>query len=369
MSARLGLALAVAMVLATPVWAQATPTVLFEDNFDSYADQAAFEAVWPPFPNAAIPSGQHLSLTLSNEQSVSPTQSAKNPGVTTAQGTNESPRNRLFFTDSGLPAPENLVHFEFNFYDSAEGGNPYRSYTGIFNSAAPSSSGGLVQMGMNNNQLAAANGGNYYMGRVFGYDPLIDGETVGGNGAFFKLNGVGTDDPAAVPLRSLGWHKLGVTISDVDFKFYVDDILARVVDRADGFNGTPVTVRSFDEIRMGAGVSNNNNASYFDDMRVVLNPIIVPPPTEDADFDGDGDVDGADFLTWQQNLGVSDGSAELADGDADDNGNVDAADLAVWQDQFGTGAAVPAASAIPEPATLALSALALLGGLAVTRRR
>jgi T5SS/PEP-CTERM-associated repeat protein len=85
---------------------------------------------------------------------------------------------------------------------------------------------------------------------------------------------------------------------------------------------------------------------------------------DDADFDGDGDVDGADFLTWQRGLGAT--GADLEDGDANGDSNVNAADLAIWNTQFGP-AAVPAASNIPEP-----SAALLLGiGLTATvlRRR
>jgi len=77
----------------------------------------------------------------------------------------------------------------------------------------------------------------------------------------------------------------------------------------------------------------------------------------DADFDGDNDVDGNDFLIWQRGLGVG---ATNGTGDADGNGVVDAADLAVWRTQFGGPPAVSAASAVPEPMTLALGGLAIL---------
>ena len=53
-----------------------------------------------------------------------------------------------------------------------------------------------------------------------------------------------------------------------------------------------------------------------------------------ADFDTDGNVDGGEFLTWQQNSGTATG-ATRAQGDADGNGAVDAADLATWQATFG----------------------------------
>jgi hypothetical protein len=90
-------------------------------------------------------------------------------------------------------------------------------------------------------------------------------------------------------------------------------------------------------------------------------------PANDADFDADGDVDGADFLTWQRGIG---GPATLANGNANGDGAVDGADLAIWRTQFGPGA--PAASAIgavPEPATAALAAAAMLAGVATIRRR
>jgi len=65
--------------------------------------------------------------------------------------------------------------------------------------------------------------------------------------------------------------------------------------------------------------------------------------TLSANFDLDDNIDGADFLIWQRNVGVPSG-ATLADGDADGNGSVDGADLVVWESQFGTAASSVAAS-------------------------
>jgi hypothetical protein len=90
---------------------------------------------------------------------------------------------------------------------------------------------------------------------------------------------------------------------------------------------------------------------------------LTEPAGDTADFDDDGDVDGADFLTWQQNNGAA-GTGTPATGDANGDMNVDAADLSVWQAQFGMPQS-PAA-AVPEPAGLVLGLLALAWG--ATRR-
>jgi hypothetical protein len=53
-----------------------------------------------------------------------------------------------------------------------------------------------------------------------------------------------------------------------------------------------------------------------------------------GDFDGDGDVDGRDFLRWQRG-----GSPDA----------FSASDLAVWQTNYGTNPSLSAATAVPEP--------------------
>ncbi len=80
---------------------------------------------------------------------------------------------------------------------------------------------------------------------------------------------------------------------------------------------------------------------FVDEVRlsnVVLDPsaLLVPVVVGvDGDFDGDLDVDGADFLKWQRDSG-------------------DAAELALWETNFGTTAAAAAAVTVPEPASWVL---------------
>jgi len=78
---------------------------------------------------------------------------------------------------------------------------------------------------------------------------------------------------------------------------------------------------------------------------------LANPSVENADFDEDEDVDGADFLSWQRGFGAL-GIANITDGDANGDMNVDDLDLEIWQNQFGITSS--AASAVPEPTSLAM---------------
>ena len=77
---------------------------------------------------------------------------------------------------------------------------------------------------------------------------------------------------------------------------------------------------------------------------------------DDADFDGDGDVDGADFLTWQRGVGTAGG---LSQGNANGDSVIDGTDLAIWRNQFGTS--VVAAGVVPEPGRALLAVLGVVG--------
>lgn len=109
-----------------------------------------------------------------------------------------------------------------------------------------------------------------------------------------------------------------------------------------------------------SGVSGNVDRNVYqgtlDEMLAEFLAAEPSPPT--ADFDGDGVVDGKDFLTWQQNFNRSRG-ATYSVGDANEDGIVNAADLAIWQSSFGPVGANSAVAAVPEPAAAAMATLAL----------
>lgn len=119
----------------------------------------------------------------------------------------------------------------------------------------------------------------------------------------------------------------------------------------------PPTLAELSNIRIKLVVLNTNgtgNARFDYDQVTGLAPT-------DADFDDDLDVDGADFLIWQRNLGST---TPNTPGDADGSGAVDAADLAIWQGKFG---AAPSPAAVPEPAGGLIMLMA--GAMIAARRR
>lgn len=87
------------------------------------------------------------------------------------------------------------------------------------------------------------------------------------------------------------------------------------------------------------------------------NPIIAAPVDPSADFDGDGDIDGRDFLLWQRGFGLE-GQTDNSAGDANFDGTVNELDLAIWHEQYGTSPAELIVLLVPEPGT---SSLVLLG--------
>lgn len=103
-------------------------------------------------------------------------------------------------------------------------------------------------------------------------------------------------------------------------------------------------------------------------------------PQLEADFDGDNDVNGDDFLAWQRGAGMTSGATK-ADGDANGDQAVDSEDLALWEADYGTegitGTGVltagdvvyvtsfaDATAAVPEPSSVLIVGVGLLGLLA-----
>lgn len=256
----LGLALA-------PVASQAQ--VFLNDNFDSYANQAAFQVAWPAIAGTAPTSG-----TLTSDQFVSPGNSIGIAGTATTG----QQRNRATFADTTPLTTLNQLTYSFDFFDTSAAAAPYRQYASLQDTTAPTLTGQLVSLGMNNNQSGTQSGGNYYMARILGFSPPTIDPDGGpneagtlGSGAYFKLNDFG------VGLRSDGWHNLKVVIDSndglsLDFAFYVDGLLAEQVLNL----GTAASFRQYDNVALGSGVSNGSNGAYYDNFLVQVTAIPEP---------------------------------------------------------------------------------------------
>jgi hypothetical protein len=132
-----------------------------------------------------------------------------------------------------------------------------------------------------------------------------------------------------------------------------------LIQFAGSLTGTAANI-TLGTIPLGAGLS----ASIVIDSNSVN--LRVGAGLHAGDFDGDGDVDGADFVAWQTNFPTATG-ATLAQGDADGDGDVDGADFVVWQTNFPFTPG-PGSSPVPEPNSIIVASLALVA-LAIGRRR
>jgi len=90
-------------------------------------------------------------------------------------------------------------------------------------------------------------------------------------------------------------------------------------------------------------------------------------PSLPADFDGNGHVDYEDLTHWHAWLGAA-GTATREQGDADGDFDVDGNDFLVWQQLLGRELP-PVADAVPEPRGAWLATAGIIGALGVGQRR
>ncbi len=220
---------------------------VFYDNFDSYADQAAFNAVW----NVGIAGG---GVILSSDQAYSGSQSAHQDLTGKASGIDITPV-------SGSDAAP--IEWSFRFYDSTQEANLRQFATIRDNSPALAQ---LVAIGAYNDttltknlftgeSVTAADLNTYYACRV-AFAP-------GPNWFILNTEGAGT--------RSTGWHEIKAVFSDTTVDIYVDGALGM----ADVQYAAAAGAITFDRLTVGSGLSSANGVAFYDDVKVT----VIPEPT------------------------------------------------------------------------------------------
>ena len=161
-------------------------------------------------------------------------------------------------------------------------------------------------------------------------------------------NLVEISDDGAAPIAT------GVTNLQIDF-YSVDNTLGEMRDPFDGPN--PLS-----------GLDDGLSAAFVSPLVWEIDVFGQAATPANADFDSDDDVDGKDFLTWQDNFPITDGTAQLGDGDANDDGNVNDVDLGIWDTQYGPVGPLAGLASVPEPTGAVLTVIAFAYVAATMRR-
>ena len=406
-----------ATALVAPVFAD---TVIVNENFDSYADDAAWQAVWgettglgtAPALASDHNSGIIVTDTVPDIQGKAIDHLgalAGAPGMVNQFGgviDQTSGQNPDFTLN---PTATESVVLKADIYFSNSGNErmsvglrsisaiPDGSDTDTFPDANTSN---ILEMGQWNaaptstqpvpGAPTTVTGFAY---RLINFGTTTSPITVQPNWQYFTLAPEldrTTDTDAITNLGDIGagWHTYSASITDTSITLTLDLFrdgktnLTRVdgtgaIEVGVGADGVDASITyeiltlaaGFNAVRIGgpSGLnSGGTGAVAFDNINLSLVDVVVEPPVGDADFDNDGDVDGRDFLIWQRGFGLPD--ALNQDGDADDDDDVDGDDLVIWQTKYGETEPLVSSVAVPEPA-IGMMILTALGSLLAVRRR
>lgn len=158
----------------------------------------------------------------------------------------------------------------------------------------------------------------------------------------------------AVLLGDIDLADADATFDGIDAK----DYSGTSVSSAGDFNGDGLT-----DILIGASHGDPNDKLGSGEIYLIYGQLAS------ADANGDGKIDGLDFLVWAQNYG-NDPALDLpgspANGDFNGDGVVDGLDYVIWTEDFGQGPSD--VTIIPEPGSFSLLSLAL-ASFTLRRRR
>ncbi|MCA9229313.1 MAG: hypothetical protein KDA57_01570 [Planctomycetales bacterium] len=408
-------ALAVSFCLATS--AGADTNIVFED-FDSYVDQAALEAVWRPDsgtgynpvagPNGILVPNTGIGLIPPNDDPPG----IQGQGVNIYRGINEYDNDNNPATEPFqlVPSSTQSVQFSADIFDDAVGNKQLS--VGLRNDTVQRAFGvfgyNFIELGHINysDVVDPTDGVTPIPPTSFAYRlTLFDSSTIGApliqtpNWQYFQLDPVlDTKDSSAQPNPDglvtptdigVGWHRYTATISTTQVTLELDlfrdglknsEATAGVgtagVDASVTWTIAPTNINTgdgldfdpFTSLRFGSpsGLQTNLKEGVVDNISLDL---VDVPVGVGADFNASGIVEGFDFLRWQRGFQLT-GQTDNSNGDADGSGTVDGVDLTAWEAQFGgppTPLSAGTAAAVPEPTSLAL-VLLNVGMIAVASR-
>ena len=195
------------------------------------------------------------------------------------------------------------------------------------------------------------------------------GSIYGGQVEFKSYSGgplsqpLGPQHRAFVPYGVNVWQHYALVVSEADQEstVYIDGVFDSTLALPAGGRTMGFAETWFGAIKRWPAEGHQgqlDDIRYYDEaLSAAEIALIVNPVLDDGDFDGDGDVDGNDFLVWQRGFGTT----------------YDATDLAVWESNYGSvslvAAATGSAAAVPEPTSASLLILSLSALVLVGRRR
>lgn len=336
--------------------ASSQTVVLVDEDFESYADTAALNLVWGPssFDGQLVDETFEEFITLDD---IDPQDIGARAFPSGGQGVEHLGSSVFEYQlplNGGAPllptATQNVV-LQGDIFDIGGLGNK-RMSIGL-RSNAPEN---IIELGFWNNEP------DDFATRTILF-PTVPGEP-NPNWQGFDLPlefDRPDDDDAVTTLADIGeaWHTYRATISQDSILYELDLFRDGTFDSSVSFDVTTGS-NGFDSLRIGApsNVSSAGNGFYggviFDNIKLSLEDIAAPLT---GDYNGDGEVDAADYTTWRDTLGDN---AMPAGSGADGNGNgvVDLLDHDVWEANYGnSSSSSSAAAAVPEPSSPILLSL------------